>query len=363
MDGGARTSSSCSTRSGRPRRRSSFLAGETDARRSSARPSPTSACGCCSTRVVDLAPAAGAPARRRRASPAPLDAPFSGFVFKVQANMDPSHRDRIAFLRVCSGRFERGMVVTHGRTGKPFATKYAHSGVRPGARDGRGGVPRRRRRPGQRHRRAGRRHALRSTSRSTFPAIPSFAPEHFSVARVRDTGQVQAVPQGHRPARRGGRGAGAARPRPRRPGAGARRRRPDAVRGRRRTGSRTSSAPRSSCSPTVVPRGPPHRRGERATALRAMRGVDVLDRADGTLLALFESTLLARPPRWPSSPSSPSSRLVAGERQRGVDGRPVGQAQRECRPRAARGRPGRRSPRRRCTACLGRRRCGRRPRR
>jgi peptide chain release factor 3 len=48
-------------------------------------------------------------------------------VFKVQANMDPSHRDRIAFARVCSGRFERGMVVTHERTGKPFATKYAHS--------------------------------------------------------------------------------------------------------------------------------------------------------------------------------------------------------------------------------------------
>ena len=48
-------------------------------------------------------------------------------MFKVQANMDKAHRDRIAFMRVCSGRFERGMVVTHGRTGKPFATKYAHS--------------------------------------------------------------------------------------------------------------------------------------------------------------------------------------------------------------------------------------------
>ena len=45
--------------------------------------------------------------------PRALDSPFSGFVFKVQANMDRSHRDRIAFVRVCSGRFERGMVVTH----------------------------------------------------------------------------------------------------------------------------------------------------------------------------------------------------------------------------------------------------------
>ncbi len=43
------------------------------------------------------------------------EAPFSGFVFKIQANMDPAHRDRIAFLRVCSGRFERGMKIKHLR--------------------------------------------------------------------------------------------------------------------------------------------------------------------------------------------------------------------------------------------------------
>ncbi len=48
----------------------------------------------------------------------PEDPTFSGFVFKIQANMDPRHRDRIAFLRVCSGRFERDMTVTHSRTGK-----------------------------------------------------------------------------------------------------------------------------------------------------------------------------------------------------------------------------------------------------
>lgn len=47
------------------------------------------------------------------------DAPFfSGFIFKIQANMNPAHRDRVAFLRVCSGRFERNMPVTHGRTGR-----------------------------------------------------------------------------------------------------------------------------------------------------------------------------------------------------------------------------------------------------
>ena len=46
---------------------------------------------------------------------APNETPFSGFVFKIQANMDPAHRDRIAFLRVCSGRFERGMKLKHLR--------------------------------------------------------------------------------------------------------------------------------------------------------------------------------------------------------------------------------------------------------
>ncbi len=43
---------------------------------------------------------------------------FSGFVFKLQANMDPRHRDRIAFIRVCSGKFEKDMVVSHARSGK-----------------------------------------------------------------------------------------------------------------------------------------------------------------------------------------------------------------------------------------------------
>ena len=43
---------------------------------------------------------------------------FSGFIFKIQANMNPAHRDRIAFLRICSGKFERGMAVKHVRLGK-----------------------------------------------------------------------------------------------------------------------------------------------------------------------------------------------------------------------------------------------------
>ena len=55
-----------------------------------------------------------------------LDAPFSGFVFKIQANMDPRHRDRIAFVRICSGKFTRDMTVTHVRTGKRVRLASAH---------------------------------------------------------------------------------------------------------------------------------------------------------------------------------------------------------------------------------------------
>lgn len=48
----------------------------------------------------------------------PAEKKFSGFVFKIQANMDPQHRDRVAFLRVCSGTYRKGMKMRHVRTGK-----------------------------------------------------------------------------------------------------------------------------------------------------------------------------------------------------------------------------------------------------
>jgi peptide chain release factor 3 len=51
---------------------------------------------------------------------------FSGFIFKIQANMDPKHRDRIAFLRVCSGKFERDMNVVHQRTGRTVRLSSSH---------------------------------------------------------------------------------------------------------------------------------------------------------------------------------------------------------------------------------------------
>jgi peptide chain release factor 3 len=51
---------------------------------------------------------------------------FSAFAFKIQANMDPKHRDRIAFVRICSGKFERDMTVIHQRTGKTVRLSSSH---------------------------------------------------------------------------------------------------------------------------------------------------------------------------------------------------------------------------------------------
>jgi peptide chain release factor 3 len=71
--------------------------------------------------------AAMAPAPRAQAADKRLvtaeEAGMSAFVFKIQANMDPNHRDRIAFVRVCSGKLDRGMKVTHVRTGKVMSLR------------------------------------------------------------------------------------------------------------------------------------------------------------------------------------------------------------------------------------------------
>ncbi|HET9093693.1 MAG TPA: peptide chain release factor 3, partial [Solirubrobacteraceae bacterium] len=117
-----------------------------------------------------------------------LDDGFSALAFKVQANMDPRHRDRIAFLRVCSGRFERGMRVTNARTGGTLALAYAHElfgqdrstieDAYPGdiigivnASDVLVGD------------------TLYAETPVTFPPIPSLAPEHFVTAYNRDPGR------------------------------------------------------------------------------------------------------------------------------------------------------------------------------
>jgi len=140
-----------------------------------------------------------APAPTGRASVSgsvrPVDAPFSGLVFKVQANMNPAHRDRVAFVRVCSGRFERGMVLTHAATGRPFATKYVQEmfGAEretldvafPG--DVIGLVNATALRPGD---------TLFASEPVAYPPIPSFAPEHFAVVRCKDAGKFKQFRRG-----------------------------------------------------------------------------------------------------------------------------------------------------------------------
>ncbi len=73
---------------------------------------------------VELAPPPGPrPAASREV--APTEETFSGFTFKIQANMNPAHRDRIAFFRICSGKFNRGMKVVHHRLGKELTLANA----------------------------------------------------------------------------------------------------------------------------------------------------------------------------------------------------------------------------------------------
>ena len=144
--------------------------------------------------MCDLAPAPE-PRASVEGDDRAVDAPFSGLVFKVQANMDPAHRDRVAFVRVCSGKFERGMVLTHAATGRPFATKYAQAmfgqeretveTAFPG--DVIGLVNATALRPGD---------TLYADVPVSYPPIPSFAPEHFGVVRCKDAGKYKQFRRG-----------------------------------------------------------------------------------------------------------------------------------------------------------------------
>jgi peptide chain release factor 3 len=207
-------------------------------------------------------------------------------VFKVQANMDRAHRDRIAFLRVCSGRFERGMVVTHGRTGKPFATKYAHSvfgqeretleEAFPGdvvglvnATDVRVGD------------------SLYVGEPVEFPPIPSFAPEHFAITRTTDVSRSKQFRSGVQQLDEEGVVQVL-----RDPDFG------DQAPVLAAVGSLQFEVAKHRLENEFgapVELTPTRYRVARRTdaasraTLRAMQGVDVLERSDGTLLALFES--------------------------------------------------------------------------
>ncbi len=74
--------------------------------------------------LIDALAEFAPPPREQPATPRPVgpgDSGVSGFIFKVQANMNPQHRDRIAFMRLCSGKFRRGMKLTQVQTGKAIA--------------------------------------------------------------------------------------------------------------------------------------------------------------------------------------------------------------------------------------------------
>lgn len=73
---------------------------------------------------VENAPAP-LPSKTASREVSPYEEAFSGFVFKIQANMNPAHRDRLAFFRICSGKFQRGMKVMHHRIGKEITIANA----------------------------------------------------------------------------------------------------------------------------------------------------------------------------------------------------------------------------------------------
>ncbi len=256
--------------------------------------------------IVELAPA---PSARLDVDGAArkLDDPFSAFVFKVQANMDPSHRDRVAFVRVCSGAFERGMVVTHEPTGRPFATKYAHSlfgqerdtvdEAFPGdivalvnATDVRVGD------------------TLYVDAPVEFPRLPEFAPEHFVTARAVDTGRFKQFRKGVVQLDEEGvvhvlRDRDLGDQAPMLAAVGPMQLEVATWRLEHEFGAAADLSPTAY---TIA------RRTDEASepALRAMPGVRVLSRADGTLYALFES------PYWlarveSESPELTLERLVA----------------------------------------------------
>ena len=125
------------------------------------------------------------PRTAARGSIPPEDPRFTGFVFKIQANMDPRHRDRIAFVRVCSGRFRRGMKVRHARLGREIALPLPHAVPRPGTGSGRGGVPggRGRASPTAAHFRIG--DTLAEGRDISFEGVPHFSPEHFARVQLK----------------------------------------------------------------------------------------------------------------------------------------------------------------------------------
>ncbi len=120
---------------------------------------------------------------------------FSGFVFKIQANMDPKHRDRIAFMRICSGRYTRGMKMRHVRLGKDVRIADAVSflaGERAHVEDAIAGDI-----IGlHNHGTIQIGDTFTSGESLNFTGIPHFAPELFRLIRLRDPLKAKQLQKG-----------------------------------------------------------------------------------------------------------------------------------------------------------------------
>jgi peptide chain release factor 3 len=144
--------------------------------------------------IVDLSPGPLARATESR-EVTPTEPKFSGFIFKIQANMDPKHRDRIAFLRVCSGRFERGMKIKQVAGGKQLAVNNAITFM---ARDRNTtdeayagdiiGIPN--------HGSIRLGETFTEGEDLRFTGIPSFAPEYFQRAILRNPLKLKQLQKG-----------------------------------------------------------------------------------------------------------------------------------------------------------------------
>ena len=125
----------------------------------------------------------------------PAEAPFSGFVFKIQANMDPKHRDRIAFFRICSGRYSSGMKVRHVRLGREMKLANAltfMANERVHKEDGVAGDIIGIHNHGQLQ--IG--DTLTEGETLGFKGIPYFSPELFRAARLRDPLKAKQLQKG-----------------------------------------------------------------------------------------------------------------------------------------------------------------------
>ncbi len=140
-----------------------------------------------------------APAPRPRATTTrpvdPAEENFSGFVFKIQANMDPQHRDRVAFLRVCSGHYEAGMKALQVRTGKDVKLANALTFMAADREIAESAWP------GDviglhNHGTIAIGDTFSAGERLTYTGIPDFAPELFRRARLRDPLKLKQLHKG-----------------------------------------------------------------------------------------------------------------------------------------------------------------------